>query len=351
MTLDSLRPVVAATDVGLVTHLLRVILIAAVLGCMLVPVLIFLVVLCPPHMRTRPVYILNLVACAIGICEATLCIVLMFLSITGPDGSVHKALILTTLVFTLIPTVFIDSILFFRMLAFYPAMLTTRRRLLVIIAFPVLCKFARLGTLTGSIILYYRATSGLTHFDILIHSIWLPKPLFCISLILQMVDNSYVCLIFLYKLGRLKRRARAIGASKDVLHRIPAIFAIALGNYVFPVTMNIAQIALMATNPSFMNIMEIFLTNNFVTILGVVFATVWTNTENWRAGQAGPQSDESYMQEQEERVVPGLPVFLTPRSSSTFVVSVELEQPHAEVRVDGKDENGIVQLKDSEAGV
>jgi hypothetical protein len=45
--------------------------------------------------------------------------------------------------------------------------------------------------------------------------------------------------------------------------------------------MNIVQTALSLTRPDMMNGIYIIYCNNFVTILGVVFATVWTTKHNW----------------------------------------------------------------------
>jgi hypothetical protein len=45
--------------------------------------------------------------------------------------------------------------------------------------------------------------------------------------------------------------------------------------------MNIASIILIATDPSFIDGSYILLSNNYVAILGVVFATIWTNKSSW----------------------------------------------------------------------
>ena len=45
--------------------------------------------------------------------------------------------------------------------------------------------------------------------------------------------------------------------------------------------MNIVQIALMAARPHWMKGIYIIYINNYVTILGTVFATVWTSRQNW----------------------------------------------------------------------
>jgi hypothetical protein len=53
--------------------------------------------------------------------------------------------------------------------------------------------------------------------------------------------------------------------------------------------MNICSIVLIAVDPSFVNGSYVLLSNNYVAILGVVFATIWTNRQNWNQ----PADDES----------------------------------------------------------
>ena len=70
--------------------------------------------------------------------------------------------------------------------------------------------------------------------------------------------------------------------SASLLARIREIFYIALGNFVFPIVLNVAQIALILIDPSFEDGTCIVLVNDYVTIIGVVFATVWTSGQSWK---------------------------------------------------------------------
>lgn len=56
------------------------------------------------------------------------------------------------------------------------------------------------------------------------------------------------------------------------------------------VMMNISQIILIASDRSFTNGSYVLLSNNYVAILGVVFATIWTNKQNWNR-HAVPNND------------------------------------------------------------
>lgn len=90
------------------------------------------------------------------------------------------------------------------------------------------------------------------------------------------------------------------GTPEDIFSRVPAVFFITLGNYVVPcaltycnrldgqltcclirVTIDIVLIVLMIFLPSWSSGAYILYVSNFITILGIVFATVWTTNLNW----------------------------------------------------------------------
>ena len=68
-------------------------------------------------------------------------------------------------------------------------------------------------------------------------------------------------------------------------------FLIAVSNYVFPTLLSLVQLILVFRNPSpftipqtrlwFLQCVYVQNVNNYVTIIGVVFATVWTTGEKW----------------------------------------------------------------------
>lgn len=95
----------------------------------------------------------------------------------------------------------------------------------------------------------------------------------------------YCSLFFLYKL----RLFRQLGLSgwvirrKSIMSRLRGLFVIALGNFVFPIILNLMQIFFISTDRSFLHGTYVLLTNNFVSIIGVVFATVWTSSQSWNS--------------------------------------------------------------------
>jgi len=131
--------------------------------------------------------------------------------------------------------------------------------------------------------------------------------------------------MFLYKLYRFRYTTqKAIGgsSSKDILSRVPAVFVIALGNYVVPVAIDIVVIVLMILLPGWANGAFILYVANFITILGIVFATVWTTNQNWiyrRMVEAGVDGrTQSTMRFQNKSIVDALSVF-DPYDSPEFL--------------------------------
>jgi hypothetical protein len=59
--------------------------------------------------------------------------------------------------------------------------------------------------------------------------------------------------------------------------RLRGLFLIALSNFVFPVILNIIQLGLVfSSTTSFFRTSIVYMVNNYVNIIGVVFATVWS---------------------------------------------------------------------------
>ncbi|KAI0051147.1 hypothetical protein FA95DRAFT_391860 [Auriscalpium vulgare] len=273
-------PVPALTQ-PILAHNITIILIVAPLGAMLVPIVGTLLFFTPPHARRRPVFILNIVACCLGILQAAYNLAFTSLIVLYPSQQLPAVVFFLEIIFLLLPPLFIDSILLFRLLAFYPVQLTPPRTLSALLSVPVAVKFGRLATLLAFLVTYPMDRLRGPRVDAVQGLIWGRGSLIVILFALQALDNAYASSLFLYKLWRFRKKGKNTGTSNDVLARVPAAFTIALGNYVFPVAMNIIQITLMLTMPHFINGIYIIFANNFVTILGVVFATVWTSQQNW----------------------------------------------------------------------
>lgn len=273
-------------------HVLTVILIVAPLGAVLLPVIGVLLFFTPTESRRRPVFVLNILACILGICQAIYFTSLYSYVVLHPNKPVSRTTAIAAIATLLTPPILVDSILLFRLLVFYPIQLTPRNTILAIMTPTILCKVARLACLIAFLVTYPVARLDGPSYAMLPQLVWGRGPWIIALFALQALDNTYVSSMFLYKLycfGYSTQKALTC-CRKDIFSRVPAVFFITLGNYVVPVTIDIAVIVLMIFLPGWSNGTYILFVANYITILGIVFATVWTTNLNWimrRMAEAG----------------------------------------------------------------
>ncbi len=135
-------------------HFLTVILIVAPLGATLVPIIGTLIFFAPGESRKRPVFLLNILACLLGICQAVFFACLNSSVLLHPDKFVSHTTLIVAIAVLLAPPILADSILLFRLLAFYPIQLTPRKTFIAILAPTSLVKAARLACLIAFIVTY-----------------------------------------------------------------------------------------------------------------------------------------------------------------------------------------------------
>ncbi|KAG7096007.1 hypothetical protein E1B28_006689 [Marasmius oreades] len=264
---------------------LNFILVITPLGAALVPLIITLLFFSTPEVRRRPVFILNILACCSGICEAAINAALETKQILYPLQPVSKELLTGVIVFAMVSPVFIDSILLFRLLAFYPLHRTSKRVFFLVLLLPVVVKCGRFTAVVLYLNSFTRGSGQLPSVLLAAASTWPRNPYIMTEWSLQMVDNTYASVFFLYKLYACQKPGTVSLRSRSLLSTIRTLFLVALGNFIFPIIMNIASIVLIATDPSFVNGSYILLANNYVAILGVVFATIWTRKQSWIRGE------------------------------------------------------------------
>jgi hypothetical protein len=63
------------------------------------------------------------------------------------------------------------------------------------------------------------------------------------------------------------------------------LFIISLANFIFPLSLNIGQLICISTNRSFLTGTVLLEANHHITIIGVVFATIWANGTRWAKEQ------------------------------------------------------------------
>jgi len=262
-------------------HILTVILIVTPLGAILLPFVGILIFFMPTESKRRPVFLLNVVACFLGICQAIYFASLHTYVVLHPNKPVSHTAAIAAIVILLMPPIIVDSILLFRLFAFYPLQLTSRNTLLAILAPTLVCKAARLACLIALIVTYPVAQLDGPSYARLPHLVWGHGPWIIIIFSLQVVDNSYMSVMFLYKLycyGYHTRKELGGSSSRNIT---ATIFTIALGNCVIPLVVDVVVIILRVFLPGWSSGAYVLLISNFVTIIGIVFATVWATNQTW----------------------------------------------------------------------
>lgn len=171
-----------------VRPLLNLILITTPLGSVLIPFLLILFFFSTPQSRRHPIFICNVLSCGCGICQAIITITMTTKAILYPLQPISRSLFTTASIFYLILSLFIDSIIMFRILAFYPLGTTPSRKLLMIFALPMLVKCGRLF----AAVMYIHQLTDVHLANILVASELIgPKnPYILAAVALQMIDNG-----------------------------------------------------------------------------------------------------------------------------------------------------------------
>lgn len=169
---------------------LNFILVLTPLGSMLVPLILALFFFSPPQARRHPVFILNILACCSGICEAATNAALETKQILFPLQPISKELLTSVIAFSIVSPLFIDSILLFRILAFYPLNITPNRQFLAIFALPILVKCGRFIAVVMYLYQFTHSSGNLPNVLLAAQSTWPKNPYIISEWSLQMIDNA-----------------------------------------------------------------------------------------------------------------------------------------------------------------
>jgi hypothetical protein len=171
-------------------HVLTVVLIVAPLGAVLLPVIGVLLFFTPTESRRRPIFLLNILACILGICQAIYFTSFYSYAVIHPHKSVSHTTAIAAIAILLTPPILVDSILLFRLLAFYPIQLTPRNTLLAIMAPTFLFKAARLACLIAFLVTYPVARLDGPSYATLPQLVWGRGPWIIAVFALQALDNT-----------------------------------------------------------------------------------------------------------------------------------------------------------------
>ncbi|KIO00436.1 hypothetical protein M404DRAFT_763847 [Pisolithus tinctorius Marx 270] len=242
------------------------------LSASLFTLFVFLLALSTKESRRRTVFRLNVFAISLVLTMSVLVNFNCAKSILGQGYWLPNSIPDAAAAFNIFPPLLCDSILLTRLFALYPLSSTPRITLLKIFAFPFCIKCARVVVLTLFFIDYVRSAIG-TDFNPISHN-----PNLIAELSMQIADNMYSVSLFLYS---LHARTGSIRRAGGMSTRIRKIFYISAANFVFPLIFNIVLIIFITTTQLFVTSALLLLINNFVTVMGVLCATLWFSRSEW----------------------------------------------------------------------
>jgi len=210
-------------------------------------------------------------------------IVILIRTLIDPINGLPRPALLFYVAMTASTDLFIDSILLFRVVAVFPPRRTSFATLCAIFGPLISLKIGRIANLIVFLINFTektRTARNLGQLAIVSPTLAGPK----IGWALQMVDNMSCSGIFLWKLNQARSLSIRIreddgGAKHSYPAQLRALFWIAVTNFVFPVFFNIAQYILIFRDSDNNDYWIVLVTNIYVQIIGVLFATVWRATK------------------------------------------------------------------------
>jgi hypothetical protein len=261
-------------------------MIGTVFSGILLPLLVALFYFSTKSSRRKPIFILNVVSIVFGL---VLGIYNAYIEITAMISPLKPFWRYHELVFSLMITFIawlVETILLLRLLAVYPYSHTPKRIWFAIFIPLILLKLGRVintSIFNGE----YEMQLRFHPYDNPLASsqtVWQKYPNTKIEWILQVIDNTVTSMLFILRLkGRLnapeRKESRSNGSSYGA--QLKALFWIAVSNFVFPVILSIIQLILLFHDPSYLTGSYIFLANDYVEIIGVLLATVWTTSQSW----------------------------------------------------------------------
>ncbi|KAI6045884.1 hypothetical protein EDC04DRAFT_2888471 [Pisolithus marmoratus] len=162
------------------------------------------------------------------------------------------------------------------------------RRYLKIFAFPFCIKCARVAVLALWFNDYVKFGSTIQALVQNQGAIWYRNRNMTAEWTMQTADNLYSVSFFLYN---LHVRTSSIRSVSGISERIRQIFYISAANFVFPLLFNIAQIILITADRSPYTGSLVLLINNFVTVIGILCATLWLSGSEWVRGHKEALAD------------------------------------------------------------
>ncbi|KAI6027025.1 hypothetical protein EDC04DRAFT_2899522 [Pisolithus marmoratus] len=251
---------------------------------------VFLFALSTKGYRRRPVFRLNVSALCIVLTMSVLAGLTNGKAIVNPFNQVPRSVFVATVVFVFFPQLLYDSILLTRLCALYPPATTPPVTLLKIFAFPFCVKCARVVVVTIGVIEFVesgRTTEALKQAE---STVWFRNPFLIAEWTMQIADNAYSVSLFLYNLHSRVKPIQSDGIT--ISGRIRRLFYISAANFVFPLMFNVVLLVFVTTRHSPNTGALLVFINNYITVTGVLCATLWFSRPERARACNEPLSDE-----------------------------------------------------------
>lgn len=257
---------------------------------MFIPMLATLFLLSTRELRRQPIFVLNVLVLLLGLAMCTLSIAVDISTIIPTFN--NTTLIIVVSVLTVFAPILVESVLFVRILAVYPWSRISTRAKLAIYGFPVAMRIARTVNAAVNTGIIYRHINPADSADVLIASArsWrrYSTKLECF---LQLFDNTYVSVLFLWKLRQAAQMSSSIRvrSSSSYAKRVRSLMWIVACNFIIPDILSLVQLVVLFHDPNAaIYVFDIFFANPCVEIISVLFATVWAASNHWQADQSAP---------------------------------------------------------------
>ncbi|KAH7886328.1 hypothetical protein F5I97DRAFT_1879460 [Phlebopus sp. FC_14] len=257
-------------------------MIGSTMGAVLFAMLLALFFFSTPSLRVKPIFILNVIVILLGLVGATFNIYMEIQTLGMPGMSLPYQTILTMSTINDITPLLVDCILLLRLAAVFPRHQTPPFIWLVIMGIPVLVKVGRAANFVFFLVYEIRdinnlvkSKNGVGSASILLTVL----PNVKIEWILQVFDDLFSSGLFLWRIYR----DGMFETGQSVSDKIKQLFWISTYNFVFPVLLSIAQITIYIVNEAnYLTALYIEEANFYLTIMGLVFATVWAAEGQWQ---------------------------------------------------------------------
>ncbi|PFH46140.1 hypothetical protein AMATHDRAFT_156171 [Amanita thiersii Skay4041] len=277
--------------ISVVQPSLGILMVALTGTAVLFPLLVILFFFSTKSLRRKPIFVMNVISIILGLTLGISFTFIMYQAITNPSNLLTRfAYLFPAFSLTLIP-IFVDSILLLRLLIVYPFH-ATPHHVFILIFFPLMCiKAARIVDVGLFIDLVISAMSKAIPNPVTnIQTGWTNQIAFLkAESFLQVIDNVITSCLFLYRLDirkMLVQHPSENSFSRELpesytTSTIRGLFWIAISNFIFPLLLGIVELVFMFHDPSFIHGIIVGIINAYVSIIGVLLATVWAASVRW----------------------------------------------------------------------